>query len=183
MAFTTVDNVTLFLNNPTLSRPHELLIPMLISMIDGSIKNYCGWEIAAKDYVTKFDGNGTNTLDLRVYPLNTLASLTIDGEYYTEIVSLNEADGELYFDSNAGSVFTAGKQNVVASYNAGFTAIPTDLEYVATYLVVLNFNRITQEAIGVSEDTFNNVKVKYDPSDIPKLVSNALDMYRRRSVY
>ena len=183
MAYTTVDNVTLFLNKSSLSTTETSLVNLLITMLSGAINNYCGWELAAKDYEVTFDGNGTNSLDVRVYPVNELTSLTIDDVDYTADVSLNSPDGELFFTTESGIIFTAGKQNVVVEFNGGYSATPDDLAYAASWLVALNFNRITQEAIGVSEDTFNNVKVKYDPSDIPKIVKDVLDRYRRISVY
>jgi hypothetical protein len=153
-------------------------------MVDGMIRNYCGWNILAKDYTNKkFSGNGATTLDLHVYPVNTLTSLTIDGVSYTAAVSLNNDDGELYFTSDSGATFAAGTLNIVTSFNAGYTTVPSDLEYAANWLVTLNAKRIMDESVGIHSEKFNDIAVEYDKADIPVMVKQMLDPYRWIGIY
>lgn len=183
MSFTTIDNVKLFLNKTSLDTNESALATLLITVIDGVIKNYCGWEIAAKDYSKKFDGNGTDTLGVEVYPINAVTAVTIDGVDSLATVSINYDDGELYFDSTTGTVFTSGKLNVSVDFNAGFTTIPDDLTYAASWLVALNFKRIVEETVGISSQKLDILTVNYDPSDIPVMVKHVLDRYRYLRIY
>ena len=184
MDFTTPDNVKIFLNKTVLTTQELAIVTMLIASINGVIKNYCGWEVLAKDYTDKvFNGNGGTTLDVKALPLNSLALLTIDGVDYTADVSLNDEDGELYFTSDTGLTFTSGTRNIVATYNAGYPVVPDELVHVASWLVAIFFGRIKLENIGVAEERFNDIEVKYDPTDLPVLVKKTLDRYRRIGIY
>ena len=182
MAFTTTAKVQLLLNKTTLSANETALVNALIPMVDGVIKNYCGWEILAKDYVAKkYSGNGTSTLDLRVFPINSLTSLLVGTTNQTTAVSINAEDGELYFA--AGTTFTEGTLNITATFNAGYTVTPDDLNYAATWLVIENFKRVTEETIGIESQKFNDIEVKYTSTDIPVMVKHTLDKYRYIGVY
>jgi hypothetical protein len=184
MDFTTPANVMKFLNKTALTAQESAIVDMLIKSINGVINNYCGWDVLAKDYTNKvFDGKGGKTLDLRALPLNSLTSLVIGDIDYTADVTLNNEDGELYFTSESGISFTSGTRNIVVTYNAGFTVVPDELDHVAAWLVALFFNRIKLENIGVAEERFNDIEVKYDSTDLPVLVKHTLDRYRRVGIF
>lgn len=183
MNFTNLTNVMLFLNKTSLTPSDNITINLLIGMVDGIIKNYCGWEVLAKDYSLSYNGNGTTTLDLKAYPINTLTSLTIDDTEVTSQASLNASDGIIYFTTETGLTFTSGTNNVQAEFNAGYSTVPSDLAYAASWLVVINYNRISQESIGVVSEQFNTIKVEYDKADIPIMVKQVLDRYRYISIY
>jgi hypothetical protein len=185
MSFTTIDKVTNFLNRNTsgLGVDETNILNMLILNIDGVIRNYCGWAVLAQDYDKLFDGNGSEVLDLKVYPINTLTKLEIDDVDYTSEVTLNVEDGELYFLTTAGQKFTAGYRNVHAEFNAGLVEVPSDLEFAASWLVVTYFNRIDLENIGVLKERFNDTEVEYDTTDLPVLVKHTLDRYRKIGIF
>lgn len=184
MQFTTAENVLKFLNKEAFTDQESAIISMLIPQIDGVVRNYCGWEVTAKDYTEKlFDGTGGYTLDLKSLPLNELSELLIDGEDYTDVVSANQEDGELFFTTSDGITFTSGTRNISATYNSGYLNVPTDLDFAAAWLVALFFSRIDLENLGVAEEQFNAAGVKYDPTDLPVLVKHTLDRYRRIGIY
>ena len=183
-SFTDITTVTMFLHKTTLSIQEAALVNVLIPMVDGMIKNYCGWEVLAKDYTDKkFSGNGSTTLDLYTYPVNSVTKLEIDGADVLSSVSINTDDGELYFTSSAGYTFTSGTLNIVTSFNAGYASVPSDMSYAANWLVTLNAKRILDESVGVNSEKFNDIAVDYDKADIPQMVKNILDRYRRIGIY
>lgn len=183
MNFTTPSNIQMFLNKTNLLVSELSLITMLINMIDGVIKNYCGWEIAAKEYTKIFDGNGKASLDLGIFPLNSVSSLTIDGTDYTANATLDGENGILLFPSSDGNLFSSGTSNVAVTFNAGYSVIPDDLAYAASWLVTINFSRIVNENIGVVSEEFKGIKAEYDKSDIPVMVKHVLDRYRYIRLY
>jgi hypothetical protein len=116
----------------------------------------------------------------------------IDGTDMTTSVDILASEGILLLTADAGQSFTTGRLNVSIDYNAGFDPanIPTELaldwaaiQYAANYLVTINFNRIDGENIGVATEKFNQVEVKYDPTDIPVLVKRVLDRFRLISIF
>lgn len=185
MSFTTVSNVKLFLNRTELTPFETSQVEMIIDLVNGVINSYCGWNLLATDYTNKpYTGDGTATLDLKVYPINTLTSVSVGGENVTANVTVSSEDGYLYYSADSGSVFTAGS-TVSVTFNGGMltTAIPNELVYAATYLAVINLKRIAQDTIGIKEGKFNDIEVKYDTTDIPVLVKRVLDRYRLINIY
>jgi hypothetical protein len=183
MSFTTADNVAMFLNKTSLQLNEASIVDMLIGMVDGVIKNYCGWEIIAKSYTSTYDGNGTTELGLDHAPINSVASLTIDGTEHGPDVTINSDDGTLSFSQASGITFNQNTGNIVVTYNAGYIAIPGELAYAASWLVAINFNKITQESIGVVSEQFNTIKVEYAKDDIPIMVKHVLDRYKQIGIF
>lgn len=178
MAFTTSDNVRIFLSMSSLTAAQEELIDMLIPLVGGVIENYCGWKMLATDYVSKaFDGNGLSELDTRVYPINSVTKILLDTEDITSAVKIHKPEGILIYTDNT---FSAGRLNVEVDFNAGYNAtnMPPDLVYAANYLVAVDFKKTGGDRLGISEETTNDVKVTYDSNDLPKLVTRVLDRYR-----
>lgn len=187
MSFTTPAKVKLMLGKDTLSAMETAQIEMLISLIDGVINSYCGWTLLATDYTAKaYDGRGTDTLDLGVYPINsvtTVYDVTQDLDI-TTAVTPNNTEGTLKYPLSSGT-FSTGSENIQVTMNAGFAddAIPNELVYAANYLVVINFNRIKEGTIGVASEKFNDIAATYDSEDIPKLVKRVLDRYRKVAIF
>jgi hypothetical protein len=194
MSFTTVDEVALMLNRDKLvdlSTMELTQINMLIPYIDGVINNYCGWNLLSTDYTdSRFDGNGTSIMDLRLYPVNTLTQLRIKDtstglftDYTTDIEILS--DGLIQFDPsiNSGGTFTLGTKNIYVSFNAGYVDIPSDLAYAASYLVSINFNNVINETIGLAEESFEQKTQKYSSLELPLVTKLVLDRYRLVSIF
>jgi len=183
MNFTTSEKVAMFLNKTSLLLGEAATIDMLLDMVDGVIKNYCGWEILAKDYTYTLSGDGTATLYLKQAPVNSVDSLVFDDTDYTADVTISTDDGILSFSTDSGLSFTSGTDNIEVTYNAGYLAVPNDLAYAASWLVAINFNRITQESIGITKEQFQDVHVEYDRTDIPVMVKHVLDRYRQIGIF
>ncbi len=194
MSFTTVDNVKMFLNAEDLSVFETATINMLIPMVDGVIKNYCGWNLLETDYEDKlFDGTGGSTLDLRVYPINSVDAIyeiDTDGnetDVLPELVAEYDVE-DSYIRFKIGSdytSFTAGTKNYKITFNAGFSTInmPSELSYAASYLVAINYNKFTNDMIGVAEAKFKDIDMKLDSVELPVLVKRVLDRYRIISIF
>ena len=192
MSFTTVPNVVMFLNKETLTAQEEAIITMLIPFVDGVINNYCGINLLATDYTEKrYNGTGEGTLDVGVYPINSVTEVKTreDVSTFTDVTtSVYFLPGDSYLRLDEyGDVtsFTAGTNNVYCTFNAGYAddSIPSDLSYAASYLVSINYKRISNEWLGVEEGKFNEVNVKFDSLELPVLVKRVLDRYRVVSIY
>lgn len=190
MSYTTRGEVALFLNldEETLTVRETAQIDTLILYGDGVIDNYCGYPLSARDYTdVRFSGSGTSSLDLNVYQVNAITAVrekAADGAL-TDLTSGVEIleDGFIQFKPEVGGVFTSGTLNFLISFNAGLPTIPTEVAYAATYLVAINFNKITQDLIGISEQGATGMATKYDSIEIPVLVKRVLDRYRKISIF
>jgi hypothetical protein len=184
MSFTTIEDVMLFLNKEELTDLEVSQVTALISQMDGVIANYCGWAVLATDYVgKKFSGDGTSSeITLSSYPLNSITSVVQDGVEIKDTLEASNEEGILFI-ADGTTKFTKGLRNIVASYNAGFTAVPSDLVYAASYLVGVHFDRISESTIAVEDEKFNTITVKHASTDLPKLVIRVLDRYRLISIY
>jgi len=191
MSFTTVDNVTLFLNKETLTSFEEDVVRMLIPYVDGVMNNYCGVNLLATDYIEKrFNGSGSDTLDLKVYPINSVTNVKIreDETTFTDVVTSVYLDGDsyLYLDQYAETTtFPAGKRNIYVTFNAGYAegAIPPELGYAADHLISINFRKIVDESSGMEAGKFGEADFKMSSIELPVLVKRVLDRYRMVSIY
>lgn len=193
MSFTTIENVQLFLNRDEDLSPFEVqVLEMLIPMVDGVINNYCGLNLLATNYNDKrFSGKGGDTLDLKVFPINSVSSVKIreDASTFTDVttsVYFVPDDTLLYLDQFADTAsFPAGVNNIYVSFNAGFLAedMPPELSYGASYLVALNFKKIINEWVAADQAQFEQMQIKLSDSELPVLVRRVLDRYRNVAVY
>ena len=192
MSFTTIDEVALYINTPKelLSVQNGAQISAMILYVDGLISNYCGWNMLAVDYEDKrYNGSGSSELDLRIFPVNELTQCRVRGTdgIFTDITADLEImeGGVLSFVPTATTMtsFPAGRNNLFVSFNAGYVEIPSELAYIATHLVALNYNRTSQETFDMKEEGFEQKTTTYSEIEIPYLMRRALDRYRLLSVF
>lgn len=210
MSYTTVDNVALFLNRDILDLTVQetTQINLLIQQVDGVINSYCGWDMRATTYTDKrFDGTGTNTMDLELYPINSITQVRVrdtDGSFIDVTAGVETLEGGLIqflpWATTDVTTFTAGVSNWFLTFNAGFTpeipavvgppavaAIPTtvphELSYAASYLVALNFIKIIDESISATEEKFSEITLHNVDMELPKMIKRVLDRHRKVSIY
>jgi len=216
MSYTTKEDVALFLNRDIdeLSEMELAQIELLLPYADGLINNYTGWNMLSTDYVDKrYDGNGTNTLDLRLNPVNTVTQIRIretDGTFTDVTAGVEILEGGviqfLPYATTSVVLFTAGVKNIFVTFNAGYipaaaavaeiigppyvaavpavaSTIPYELAYAANYLVALHYNKVIDENIGSDDEKFEGVTFKNTDMVLPKPVSHLLDRFRLISVF
>lgn len=195
MSFTTVENVALYLNREIddLTDLELAQVEMLIPYVDGIISDYCGWEMLATDYTNKrYDGSGTDVLDLRVSPVNTITQIRIranDGTFTDITDGVEILEGGLIqflpYATTDSTTFTAGIKNIFVTFNAGYatTAVPYALVYAATSLIVEHFYKIIDENTGTEDEKFAEVSFKNNRPVITPPVARMLDRYRLVSIF
>ncbi len=195
MSYATVEEVALFLNREVtdFSALELAQINFLLPYIDGVINNYCGWNMLDTEYTDKrFDGSGTDSLDLRLSPVSSLIQARVraaDGTFTdaTDGIELLD-DGVIKFLPYATTeitTFTAGSKNWFISFTAGYDSsnIPYELSYASCCLVALHFNKIIDENLGEQEEKFGEVTFKNESLAIPKPVARLLDRFRLVSIF
>jgi len=163
----------------------------LKSMINRSYKileKYLGRQMKSQTITDEYyDGDGTPTLLLKQWPINSVTSLfdDVDRDFAgnTEISSDDyliygdEGRIELYNDE---TIFTVGKQNVKITYNAGYDTIPDDLELASTIHVAEVFKKANNE--GLLTKSLGGLSIALQRAPISDELRHILAPYRKRAV-
>jgi hypothetical protein len=95
---------------------NDTQIELFIQSAQQIVENYIGYNIEVQDYNLTLSGDGTNFLNIGVHPVNSVTSISIDGESkdVSNFVVLKE------FLFNKESYFSDGNFNIQISLNAGY---------------------------------------------------------------
>lgn len=123
---------------------------------DGSIPTVSPF-VQPVSYDEFYDGSGTDSLQLRNWPITAVASLNVNGRTIPASSGIGhfgyvvDGDGKFLSMRSGGwnyqrgggcsSGFPDGAQNVEVQYTAGFAAVPFDLEMAVRKTVALNYKR------------------------------------------
>lgn len=148
-----------------------------------------GRKLKARSYCEYYDGDGSNELILRHYPL-TSTSVTI---YIDETRAFTDTDyqvtsTDIMLDTESGIVrldgdsFSEGQRNVQVQYTAGYTSSGSEYALYAAakeYLQLLWQRATKRDTIGLRTESFEGGSRTYE-TDLPWSVKQVLMMYRDR---
>ena len=128
----------------------------IIPFADTTIKNYVGYDIEAADQTEILFGNNEREIQLKHLPVNSVASVTEDGNALTQ-----GNENEYVFHSNGrlervlGRWSGAKPKNITITYNAGYSTIPDDIKFtsarVSARILMSALNLSSQAKTGVVE--------------------------------
>lgn len=128
----------------------------IIPFADTTIKNYVGYDIEAADQTEVLFGNNEREIQLKHLPVNSVASVTEDGNALTQ-----GNENEYVFHSNGrlervlGRWSGAKPKNITITYNAGYSTIPDDIKFtsarVSARILMSALNLSSQAKTGVVE--------------------------------
>lgn len=156
---------------------HDDRIQTLINLISGRIEDWCGRGLKAATYTDEpYDGDEIPGEDLwlKQYPVISFSALKIDGVIIDAAAYLvyNERGLVKYPNGwGSGTGIFGAKQNVQATYTAGYATVPGGLGIVCIeWVIVLLESR-------VKDAETNNVAESMTP---PAHLEAALAPYKRR---
>jgi len=182
MPFTTVASIkTNF--NMTLST-HDTLLGNLITQKEKQIKVFCGRDFEQTTYNSNdenslYDGDGTDTLLLRQFPIVSVTSLFDDPDRsYGASSQISSSDYMIYANEGKivldGLTFTRGRQNIKVVYSAGYSTIPEDLKSACEMLVFADYiEHIAQVNTAVSDE------IIYKPDKLRAEAWKIIELYKR----
>lgn len=157
----------------------HVLLPLL-KAAEEKAKRYCGTVLEAEDVTEYRDGDGTDVLLLKNYPVNSVASVYDDVDRTYAAASLIaaadymfESSGRLILDA---LVFNIGRQNVKVTYNAGYTAtaMPYDLKKAIANIAFADYLEANGSINMVEGDEF-----VYRPKKLRDEAFTILDLFRK----
>ncbi len=161
-ALTTVVKVKRFLH--TSATVDDDLLTELINAWTARMERIAGRQFAARAYTERYCGNGTLTLELNHYPVNSITSIVfVAGAGSQETITTIDATTWRY-DSTSGIIrliadtwidelgnFAAGFRNYEIVYNGGYATVPDDLDMLCRELVAETYNQSKRDTSIRSE--------------------------------
>lgn len=155
MALCTVSDVEAIVQIDFASTLETSITNNIIPFADQVIKTYLGYDIEAADQTETLFGDNLRELNLKHIPVNSISSITEDGNSLTEG---NESD--YVFHSNGrvervlGRWSGAKPKNITVSYNAGYSTIPEDIKFtsarISARIILSAMNLSSQASTGAA---------------------------------
>jgi len=159
---------------------HDTLIQRLITQLSAWCSTFCGRDFVAGDHTEYYDGDGSRTLFLRNYPINSIASIYDDPDRnYNAEDLIDSGDIEFYDDDGQvclfnGIAFTNAKKNIKITYNAGYSTYPADLVNACENLVMADYiEHIASINTAVSDE------IIYKPDKLRTTANEILERYKK----
>lgn len=159
--YATIADLELYLGTTITGGSDEAKYEYLIDAVSKEIESICQRVLLAADYTEVLNGNGTNSIFLSQYPINTITSVEYgqpwDGytrDAVTDYISYDDT-GEISF------LFESldSPQMFEVVYNAGFSTVPLDLNLICVEEVVRAFNVSTKDT-NVTEEKLGDYSYK-----------------------
>lgn len=170
------------------SSNNDAVLQLLIDSVEGALCSFCNRDaLLLKTTEELRDGTGSSKLVLVEYPLETVASLTINGRLIP--AAADDMSSGYFFKAGGrvlnlrGYAFDSGNRNVRINYTAGYGGafpLPPDLKMAARMYVSARFKE--RERTGVSSRSLAGENVAYssganDVFGMPASIANILENY------
>lgn len=177
MDFATVEQVKGYLGINTFA--DDALFSRLIAEASTYIRSWLNRDISQATYTDSVNGNGSASLTLANYPVQSVASVMIDGQSIPPAALVTDM-GYIIDDFGIalrGYKFCKGVRNVSVTYTAGFTAVPADITQACIEMVSMRYkerDRIGHVSKGLAGET-----VTYSQKDMADSTKTLLQQYKK----
>jgi len=130
-----------------------------------------------------YDGDGSDTLHLKAYPISTVASVYVDPDRDYASGDLLDTDDYVFYAMDGvvktdGALLSSGHKSIKITYTGGYDTVPYDLQNAVKELVTFWYKRNTDKRVGVTSVNVGDKGINYEPG-VPESVLNVLKRYRR----
>lgn len=174
-AIVTLDEARTWLKVNAGQEQHDFAIETIVNGITDDLESMSGRVFKARDLTEVYDGNGRESLTLRKWPVNSVASIAIDGD------TLSEDDYTI--DHRLGRVrlvsglFDSGFQNIDVTYNAGYAepaTVPAHVTKLALDLLSYFYPQWVTGSLPVTSISLGNSGNMQVNSSIPRHLRDAI---------
>lgn len=179
-ALTTLDDVKTWCGVNTTD--YDTLLTDLINSVSWQFNSFTNRKLKARDITAQYDGDGTNTMVLPEYPVNSITSIHVDTDReFTDDTKVTDfvfhENGLVTLDTNYFSKIVKANKIV---YNAGYSIIPYDLQVACKDQIKWLFRRHRNNQEGVqSESTLNGSTTITEAGEILTTSLEILKRYRK----
>jgi hypothetical protein len=187
-ALTTVGNAKQHLGIMPADTTQDDILTRMINAASQKIEHYCDRKFKKRQYTEFYDGRGNDRMLLRNWPCDKPTELWDDpGNEFTSSTNLIDPADFVVEQSSDGGIgivlvnglrFSRGNQNVKVVYDAGYSAVPYDIEDACLFAVEFLYTMKQDRRIGVSSKGKNGESTQFR-EDLPRFVLDILDRYKR----
>lgn len=151
------------------------------------VLKYLNRSIESTEYSEDIDGDDTNSINVKNYPIDSEAELTVtitDNNVSSEVdntdLKIDYNSGIIYYPNN---IFPEGIMNINVVYTAGYAAenIPSVVKIAIKTLLKILWEKKDQNAQGAIDYHSGDSIVKFDNNIIPDDVRRMLSSVKRYS--
>ena len=150
--------------------------------------SYTGRILASQTFTEYYDGDGTNLLFLKNYPISSITTIHQDSDRTFATASLvASTDYFTYADNRKligdGVIWLRGLQTIKVVYLAGYVigSIPEDLVNAVTMLVDYFYKSYDGHRFGVTSTGSETNRITYE-KDIPLQIKKMLNPYIKKII-
>jgi len=151
----------------------------LIGRVSQAFESYCSRVFRALDYTEYYDGDGGNSIFPNQFPINSIASIHDDSDWVWGSDTLIDSSDYRVVDDRYiyyNGVFSKSPQSIKLVYNAGYSAIQTDLKQACIEEVARKYRH--RKEIDESVKTLGDGSVSFvDFNFMPQTIIT-LNQYR-----
>jgi uncharacterized phiE125 gp8 family phage protein len=177
----------------------ESLLETLINQASDIVEKHIGRAIKSATYTQYYDGDGSEDLILRNWPLISVTTLHVDTARSFPDGSLLTADTDYVVYKEDGrisllteplrnqygaNVFPSSRKCIKVVYVAGYATVPNDLIWAANEMVAYLYDNrsaasaVASQSIGGFSESYNDAA----GTDIPAHVRKVVDRYRDQPI-
>ncbi|MFC4768738.1 head-tail connector protein [Effusibacillus consociatus] len=172
-ALTDLASTKSYLDIDTTDTSKDSIIEFLINAASEAIEKYCRRKMKQATYTDEeYDGTGSQNLYLKQYPISSITSIKIDDVVVAATEYKTRKESGIVVRMNA--MWDKGILNLKVTYQAGYAAIPSDVELACKHLVKFYF----KTEIADFSTTFGEGFVMR-PEDWPRQVKALLSPHRK----
>lgn len=183
-AWTSLANVKEHLDIDGSDTTYDAFLTSLVNRSYKVLEAYIGHAIKSATYTEDYDGDSTNSLLLKNYPIISITSIydDVDRNFTASTLIpaadyvLDKEEGMVRLFQNT-SAFKSGILNVRITYVAGYATIPADVEMAGIAHVAWMYRRANTE--GTTAQTLGGKSEQYEMSFLPEYLKQMLRPYRK----
>lgn len=167
----------------------DTIVGDLVNSCSEWVNNFVGHDLLEADYEEYYDGDGTEELILKNFPVTELTLLNDDPQRAFAAPTAKNISADVMLDSGAGIVrlwnnggaFFRARGNVKVTYSAGYDidAMPYDIRLAVKKLVAFLYRAsYAQPKMGIQTETTGDRTTTYFNEEILKDVAGLLKPYR-----
>lgn len=163
------------------------LLKFLINTYTEMFEKNCDRLFKSRTITEYLDGEGDYTLIPKQYPISSITSINDDGNWVwgdDTLVSSSAyriKNNRVIVLGQSTGYFGDYDQNIKLVYVAGYTTIPSDLEFACITEVIRAFDHIT--SLGVESGSFLEVSETYIPMPFLPQTRAVLNNYMRKAAF
>ncbi len=167
----------------------DAIVGDLVNGVSNLVSSFVGHKLLEATYTEYYDGDGTEELILKNFPVTTLSSLNDDPQRAFASPTAKNIAADTMLDGaagivrlwNNGGIFQRARGNVKAVYTAGYTLLtmPYDIQLAVRKMVAFLYrSSYATPKIGVQTETIGDRTTTYFNDELPKDIAAMLKPYR-----